>query len=368
MKVEKIVAASMPEAINRVKKQLGEDAVILSSKVLWTKGIMGLFKKKQFEVIAALDHVEETKPVQPAVYAQMLQPAQNDAVLKELETLKKIVKKRSYVPDSKLEMYPPAIQKSLLRCMNQELDKNFVLTIGDQLLDIWRKAEKEPDELEMSLAAKSILCGELKKLGFSGATFEKKFIALVGPTGVGKTTTLAKLAACAMLEQKKKIAFITMDTYRIAAIEQLKTYAKLLDVPVEVVYDANDFKEAANKLASYDHVFIDTAGRNYRDGKFVTDLNSLLSLVSDLDVYLILTASMKERDVESIMKHFQHLSAQKFIFTKVDETDVYGPMINMMLQYGLAADYITDGQEVPDDLVLAAPELFGNYIFGEQNR
>lgn len=90
MKVEKIVAASMPEAINRVKKQLGEDAVILSSKVLWTKGVMGLFKKKQFEVIAALDHVEETKPVQPAVYAQMLQPAQNDAVLKELETLKKL--------------------------------------------------------------------------------------------------------------------------------------------------------------------------------------------------------------------------------------------------------------------------------------
>lgn len=161
---------------------------------------------------------------------------------------------------------------------------------------------------------------------------------------------------------------MTMDTYRIAAIEQLKTYAKLLDVPVEVVYDANDFKEAANKLASFDHVFIDTAGRNYRDGKFVTDLNGILSLVSDLDVYLILTASMKERDVESIMKHFQHLSAQKFIFTKVDETDVYGPMVNMMLQYGLAADYITDGQEVPDDLVLAAPELFGNYIFGEQSR
>lgn len=208
----------------------------------------------------------------------------------------------------------------------------------------------------------------IKEIGLFWRDFRKKFIALVGPTGVGKTTTLAKLAACAMLEQKKKIAFMTMDTYRIAAIEQLKTYAKLLDVPVEVVYDANDFKEAANKLASFDHVFIDTTGRNYRDGKFVTDLNGILSLVSDLDVYLILTASMKERDVESIMKHFQHLSAQKFIFTKVDETDVYGPMVNMMLQYGLAADYITDGQEVPDDLVLAAPELFGNYIFGEQSR
>ncbi|MFS0643477.1 flagellar biosynthesis protein FlhF [Siminovitchia sp. 179-K 8D1 HS] len=367
MKVEKIVAASMPEAMNRVKKELGEDAVILSSKVLWTKGIMGFFKKKQFEVIAALDQKKEKFAVDPRHHTQTHLPAQSDAVLKELETLKKIVEKGHYGPDPKLEIYPPVIQKNLFTLMNQELDKTLVLTMGDRLLNMWRKTEKEPDEKEMALAAQSLLCSKLKNLGFSGSALQKKFIAFVGPTGVGKTTTLAKLAACAMLEQKKKIGFITMDTYRIAAIEQLKTYAKLLDVPVEVVYDANDFREAAEKFDSHDHVFIDTAGRNYRDAKFVSELNGILSQERDLDIFLVLAASMKERDVDLIMNQFQHLRVQKFIFTKVDETDVYGPMINMMLKYNLASAYITDGQEVPDDLIVAAPELFGNYIFGEQN-
>lgn len=368
MKVEKIIAASMPEAINRVKKELGEDAVILSSKVFWTKGIMGLFKKKQFEVIAALDRAEEKSGVESAINAPVPQPALNDAVLKELKKLKKIVEKERFVPDSKLGVYPPMIQKSLLTFIDQELDEKLVMTIGDQLLHIWRKAEKEPDEKEMSFAAKSFLCSELKKLGFSGTVLQKKFIAFVGPTGVGKTTTLAKLAAWAMLEQKKKIGFITMDTYRIAAIEQLKTYAKLLDVPVEVVYDSNDFREAANKLASYDHIFIDTAGRNYRDARFVADLNDILLQERDLDIFLVLAASMKERDAGLIMRHFRQLRVQNFIFTKVDETDVYGPMVNMMFKYGMAAACITDGQEVPDDFTLAAPELFGNYIFGEQKQ
>ena len=102
--------------------------------------------------------------------------------------------------------------------------------------------------------------------------FNKKYINIVGPTGVGKTTTLAKVAAETMLNQRKKVAFITTDTYRIAAIDQLKTYAKILNIPIEVAYNLEDFKRAADRFSHYDIVFIDTAGRNFRNEQYVKDL------------------------------------------------------------------------------------------------
>jgi flagellar biosynthesis protein FlhF len=369
MKVKKIVAASMPEAINRVKKELGEEAVILSSNVLWSKGILGLFKKKQVEVIAALDAAADIAPGSlPEYQAPSPSRAENETVLAELDQLKRMIEERSRWQDPNLNMYPPAIQKSLAALAAQDLDAQWLAAIGNELLDRWRNAELEPDEMDMMKAAKSLIAGKLAELDFSPNPLQRKFICLAGPTGAGKTTTLAKLAAHAVLEEKKKIAFITLDTYRIAAIEQLKTYAELLEVPVAVAYTADEFRDAAQKFVSHDHVLIDTAGRNYRDVRLVSELEGILSGISELDIFFVMAASMKERDAAQIIDHFREMGIRRFIFTKVDETDIHGPMVNTMLKYKRAAAFVTNGQEVPDDLIFATPELFANLVAGEQNR
>ncbi len=371
MGIKKITAPSMPEAFQKVKDEVGEEAVILSSRVVWTGGVFGFFKKKQFEVVAVMDDdnkLQESVPLpvltetvdlieeKPVEYEQSL--------LNELAELKEMVASNQKAIDPDLAVYPSSIQKALELLLDQELDERYVAKIAERLLVSWRQAKKEPSEKDVIQEAKKILAEQIDQLDFSPSG-EKKFVALVGPTGVGKTTTLAKLAAHAALEEKKKVAFITLDTYRIAAIDQLKTYAGLLDIPVEVAYEPEDFIKAVESFADYDQVFIDTAGRNYRDAGFVHALHNILSMENDLETFLVMGVTMKERDIVSIMDNFQHMSIDRLIFTKADETKVFGSMVNIMLKYNLPTAFVTTGQDVPDDIIIAVPELFVDYIFGD---
>ncbi len=170
-------------------------------------------------------------------------------------------------------------------------------------------------------------------LTIGGLTYEKKYINVLGPTGVGKTTTIAKMAARSVLEKKKKIGFITTDTYRIAAIEQLKTYAGLLQAPVEIVYNAEDYENAIKKLDYLDIIFIDTAGRNYKEAKYVNDLQRLINFSEQAESFLVVSLTAKERDIESIIEQFNKIPIEKFIFTKLDETNSIGTMFNLMIKY-----------------------------------
>ncbi len=371
MGIRKITAPSMPEAFQKVKDEVGEEAVILSSRVVWTGGVFGFFKKKQFEVVAVTDDDNKLPEIDPSpvltetlVHIEQEPKDYEQSLLNELVELKEMVASSQKTTDPELAVYPASIQKALETLLDQELDERHVAKIGERLLESWRKAKKEPSEKEVIQEAKKILVDQIDQLGFSPSG-EKKFVALVGPTGVGKTTTLAKLAAHAALEEKKKVAFITLDTYRIAAIDQLKTYAGLLDIPVEVAYEPEDFIKAVESFADYDQVFIDTAGRNYRDAEFVHALHHILSMENDLETFLVMGVTMKERDIVSIMDNFQHMSIDRLIFTKADETKVFGSMVNMMLKYNLPTAFVTTGQDVPDDIIIAVPELFVDYMFGD---
>ncbi|GIN91360.1 flagellar biosynthesis protein FlhF [Siminovitchia terrae] len=371
MGIKKIIAPSMPEAFQKVKEEVGEEAVILSSKVVWTGGVLGFFKKKKFEVVAVMDDDNKLPEIDPSpVLTETLDHIEQEpkdyekSLLLELAELKEMVASSQKTTDPDLAVYPASIQKALETLLDQELDERHVAKIGERLLDSWRKAKKEPSEKEVIQEAKKILADQIDQLDFSPSG-EKKFVALVGPTGVGKTTTLAKLAAHAALEEKKKVAFITLDTYRIAAIDQLKTYAGLLDIPVEVAYELEDFIKAVESFADYDQVFIDTAGRNYRDAEFVQSLHNILSMENDLKTFLVMGVTMKERDIMPIMDNFQHMSIDRLIFTKADETKVFGSMVNIMLKYNLPTAFVTTGQDVPDDIIIAAPELFVDFIFGD---
>ena len=177
---------------------------------------------------------------------------------------------------------------------------------------------------------------------------------------------MAKIAALCLLKYKKKIAFITTDTYRIAAIEQLKTYANILNVPIEVCYNVEDFQKAKILFENYDLVFIDTAGRNFRDPKYVAELKNIIDFKKDMETYLVLSLASKQCDMEEIYQQFSSIEIDKLIFTKADETSSYGAMLNVIHSWRKATAYITNGQNVPDDIVTATPENVINHIIGEE--
>ena len=180
-----------------------------------------------------------------------------------------------------------------------------------------------------------------------------KIVYFIGPTGVGKTTTLAKLASQLYLVDKKKVALITTDTYRIAASNQLETYANILSTPFCVVYTHEDMLECYEKLLDYDYILVDTAGHSHNNQEQKNEMNSFVHLLDDkteTEVYLVLSATTKYRDLIAIADTYKELTDYRIIFTKLDETSAYGNMLNLKIHTGKSLSYITCGQNVPDDI------------------
>lgn len=346
MKVKKFTASSMPEAMKLVRGELGSDAVILNSRVVHTGGFMGLFKKNSIEVIAAIDPDTEGSPnpdimdkpnkYKPSVKndeskkdAQTVRmnpitetPRKADKdLLKEISQLKEMLKGTGKSEGVSL---PEPVSKQIQCLRDQEVDHEIIDELAAVLLEKWYLGGSKASDEEITEWIGTAIGSRLSPLTFEGVSFEKKFVNVIGPTGVGKTTTLAKVAAECVLKHQKKVAFITTDTYRIAAIEQLKTYAKILDVPIEVCYNLDDFKAATDKFSDYDLVFIDTAGRNFRNQKYVNDLKNVIDFGKNMETYLVLALTAKQKDMEDIRKQFSLIHIDQFIFTKLDETAVYG--------------------------------------------
>jgi flagellar biosynthesis protein FlhF len=189
-------------------------------------------------------------------------------------------------------------------------------------------------------------------------------VYIAGPTGVGKTTTIAKLAAEQLFKQGRKVGLITSDTYRISAVEQLRTYAAILNIPLEVVQSPGDLQRALFRLESCDLVLMDTAGRNYRNEMLVAELQSLLAKELKSETFLVLSMTSKSRDMKTIAEHFGRYQLDKVIFTKLDETGSYGPLFNVLNDFPLQLSYLTNGQNVPDDLLMASKELLTGMLLG----
>jgi flagellar biosynthesis protein FlhF len=354
MKMKKYTAETMVDAMKKVRLDFGDDAIILSSNVVKTKGFLGLFKKKSVEVVAGFDEpvskIEE--PVfQPIASLPKKGEGTSMKLEKEMTEMKKMLKDMQQAATH--SRFPDEVKPLLTHLEKQGLSINYITELGEHLYDRMKAEKKDFTNEEQLFIVKQFLEQEIGDLPFGGISFDKKFINVLGPTGVGKTTTIAKIAARALLEKKKKIGFITTDTYRIAAIEQLRTYANLLQAPVEIAYNSKDFEEAIKKLADRDLIFIDTAGRNYKEVKFVEDLTRLIDFSLDMESYLVLSMTSKEEDMRVIVEQFNSFSIEKFIFTKMDETGSIGPMFNLMKDYGIGTAYYTDGQEVPEDITEA---------------
>ena len=189
----------------------------------------------------------------------------------------------------------------------------------------------------------------------------------MGPTGVGKTTTIAKIASYFCVNEKKKVALITTDTYRISAAEQLRTYANILEVPFQVIYTAEELKEVYQKFNQYDYIFVDTAGHSPNNASLQDNTKQFtLSLIPDAqtDIFLVLSATTKYRDLLKIVETYAELFSYKLIFTKLDETSALGNLLNIRLKTGAAMSYVTCGQNVPDDISKFNPQTTVKQILG----
>ncbi len=212
-----------------------------------------------------------------------------------------------------------------------------------------------------SLEAKELLTEFIKSRmnGSCGIEIEQgkpKMVALIGATGVGKTTTLAKIASRFVLEQGLRAVLITADTYRISAVDQLKTYSDIIGLPLEVVYAPNELKKAIDRHRDKQLILIDTAGRSQHNDYQLNELHDLLSVNEGIEKHLVLSATTKYKDLIDIIRKFSFCAPDKIIFTKTDETCCIGMILNLLLKYPITLSYFTNGQSVPDDIFPASAD------------
>lgn len=251
--------------------------------------------------------------------------------------------------------------------LDNEVDERYI----NQLLDDVRKVVRRGSSVDFILShvyQKMILkLGNSNEIRVDGK--KPQVVFFIGPTGVGKTTTIAKIASKFKVEQDKKVAFLTADTYRISATEQLRTYANILDAPLTVIYSPEELGAAVEKLSDYDLIFVDTAGFSHKNEVQREDTKKLLAQLDDTiesSVYLVLSATTKYRDLKEICDIYHTITDYSMIFTKLDETTAYGNLLNMRLYADTDISYMTNGQNVPDDItVFQAQEIVKKLLGGD---
>lgn len=226
---------------------------------------------------------------------------------------------------------------------------------ANQLIDEIEKNGK-PD-MQMDQALSNVYQKMILKFGhgemIQEAKKKPKIVFFVGPTGVGKTTTIAKIASKFCVEDKKKIALLTADTYRIAAAEQLRTYANILEVPFRIIYSPDEVVQSIEEFKEYDYILVDTAGHSHQNQEQKDAIKAFIDVAgekTEAEVFLVLSATTKYRDLIKIADAYKNISDYKLIFTKLDETSALGNLYNLRLYTGAPLSYITCGQNVPNDI------------------
>ncbi|REE94434.1 flagellar biosynthesis protein FlhF [Paenibacillus taihuensis] len=270
------------------------------------------------------------------------------------------------------EARPAAIQALQERLEDQEVDQQWINQLIEQIEAEIEQAKQSGQEVADDAAAvwasaSRILLGWLRQFEANQISRDTQVIHFVGPTGVGKTTSIAKLAAEQTLKAGRKVGFITSDTYRIAAVDQLRTYATILNVPLEVVFSPAEVTRAFKQLEGRELIFMDTAGRNFRNELYVSEVNSLLQSGSHSMTYLVLSLTGKFSDISTVAGNFAKYGIDHVLFTKQDETHACGAILNLALEHGLKPTYIAYGQTVPDDIAPFQAASYVEQLLGASN-
>ncbi|VBB08077.1 flagellar biosynthesis protein flhf [Lucifera butyrica] len=357
MKVKLFIADTMQDALARVKSDLGRDAVILHTRRIHKGGFLGFFRREKVEVMAAIDSRETAESRKKAADSSPV-PAEAEpkvtAMQSELTSMRKLIEQVLYKMP-KPENQPSPFWETLIKNdVTAEIASNLVQGLPAMT------GQDEPIVRQLLLERISNCLQNVAGISLDG--FACKTVALVGPTGVGKTTTIAKLAANFSLRDGCKVALITADTYRIAAVEQLKTYGDIMGIAVDVVYTPEELKTAILRHQDKKLVLIDTAGRSPHNQDQLAELKELLAAVPSAEIYLVLSATTKYKDALEIVNKFSICSPHKFLFTKTDEASTLGLILNLLYQYPAALSYISTGQSVPDDIEIANSVKLANLI------
>lgn len=405
MIIKKYRVNNMNEALTRIRYELGKDAVIVSQRKIRQGGFLGLFTKKILEVTAAVDNnkndnsnnmqesidaikrlmndklgeetignksltglekksqdrvqmkekieerVEEKVKSNRVIYDENLINRNNEKVVEEVQQMKTMINEMMTMTNTG-NLGKGKAQLKLEKC---DLDEKLVKKIVNKVNVI--EEDKTEDEKVREVVEDMIKVVPSKL---------ENVVVLVGPTGVGKTTTIAKIAGRLALIEKKKVGLITIDTYRIGAVEQLKTYADIMNLPFRVVLTIKDMEAAIESMEDCDVILIDTTGRSSKNTMQISELRAFVDKVNTDNVHLVISCTTKNKDIEVIVNGYKLLNYNSIIVTKLDETSTYGSLLNILECADKPISFVTTGQNVPDDIKMMNPKELTNLILGEE--
>ncbi len=339
MQIKQYVAKDIQEALKKVKEEMGPEAIILSTKKIRnTLQGPGLYSPPRVEVMAAVDR-----------------PSQSSSKFSGWNPLAWPVgtEKGRGPKESEEELF---IQKIL----SAGLFPEFVQGLAEEI----RAFRKEPSAKNLTEAYRGLLSWRLmESVEVTEPSFKGPRVwSFIGPTGIGKTTTLVKLAAHFRLKVTDRITLITADTYRIGAVEQLKQYAQILRLPLETAFHPEELRQIIERNRHQDLLLIDTAGRSPHLMKPIEELRDFLTVHPKIENHLILSATTKDSDLEWIVERFRLLPISSYIFTKIDETTQYVPLFNQLVRFKRPLSYLTKGQSVPEDIEPATKPRVANMV------
>ena len=407
MIIKKFTGKTEAEATEAAKKELGNGLVIMNVREVKKKGLFSFLSPKQIEVTAAL---EDETPQRPAV-SSLKQTTAGDSgaagsissrnstenIEKKLDSLQTLLESQlnsrpvtadkektaeaaeepqdaeaeqaADKQENKEEEQNPEQDKFIRllynKMLDNEMDEKYVNNILEDASKT-KKADLPFDYLLANIYQKMVLKFG-KSEGITPSEDGPRIVLFIGPTGVGKTTTIAKLAGKYCVEEKKKVALLTADTYRIAAAEQLRTYANILETPFRVIYTPEELQAAIDDYWDCDYIFVDTAGRSHQNAEQLEKMKEMvagLKRPESYQVFLVLSATTKYRDLQRIADCYGKIADFELIFTKLDETEAVGNLLNMKLYTDTPIAYVTCGQNVPDDMEVFNPQKTVKQILG----
>ena len=409
MIIKKFTAKTEKEAIDNARKELGEGVVVMNVKPVKNKGLFAFLKSPSVEVTVALEEESErytaavsainsviassqNKEEEPTKNTPVIEKQEkrdsdsairekrenNSAIEEKLDSLQSLLEQQLQKPEEEKEEQKEEQKEEtetdkfmhLLHdtMLENEVDEKYAREIMDEI-ELINKPNIPFDYALANIYQKMILKFG-KPSGIEPASNGIKLVFFIGPTGVGKTTTIAKIASKFRVDEKKKVALLTADTYRIAAAEQLRTYANILEVPFRVIYTVEEINKALEDFRDYDYILIDTAGHSHQNTTQKDNMRNIIHSVDDKvesEVHLVLSATTKYKDLISIADSYKEMADYKLIFTKLDETTTLGNLLNLRLYTGASLSYVTYGQNVPDDIEDFNPQKTVKRLLGGKN-
>jgi flagellar biosynthesis protein FlhF len=362
MRVKRFVVVDMQEAMLKIKTELGDDAVILHTRHFKEGGFFGLFRKNYIEVTAAVENNQDGLSVETAptkVIKKGKEKANEGVEVKsDLIEMRMMMREMSSMLENYgQDRFPKIGQELYNRLKVREVEGSIAEKIVKLTVDQYSKDPVQTEENFNKNVFANLLTpiAKMKYVPVKEKANKPKIYTFIGPTGVGKTTTIAKLAAMSAVMERKKVSMITVDTYRIAAVEQLKTIGEIMNVPVKVIFTPENLKECLSGMMDQDVIYIDTAGRSHRNESQVNELRSYLENAGSDEIFLVLSSTIKYQDLRDILTTYEDLNITSLIFTKLDETSNYGSIYNIAYNEKYPVSYFTNGQNIPDDIEVAEP-------------